>query len=169
MPERYGEQDFLADQFVMAQPWPVEHLGGQAEVDLSPGDIDSVGGWAAVALAAVTAIGLALIAYRATGEPTRIERATDFGLGAGWRAAIDADLSIGLRHRPPLARILLLPIFRRRLRATSANPVVYAELRGGNHTFDLYHSVRFEAVIDAIEGFTAWVRSRERRASRDAR
>ncbi|WP_405149300.1 alpha/beta hydrolase [Sphaerisporangium sp. NBC_01403] len=325
------------------------------------GDIDSAGGWAAVALAAVTAIGLAVIAYRAMGERARIERAMDEGLGAGWHAAIDADLSVGLRRRPPLARILLLPIFRRRLdvrrvanlaygdagrrnlldlyhhrsrpegapvmihmhggtysgghknsqslpllyhlagqgwvcisanyrlrpeaqhpdhlidlkkiiawvrghaheygadpstlfvagssagghmaalaaltqndpafqpgfeaadtsvtgaiylngwygtyfgqgpessplahiapdappflvahgdldpqvpaadarhfaehlRQTSAAPVVYAELRGGNHAFDLYHSVRFEAVIDAIEGFTAWVRSRERRA-----
>jgi dienelactone hydrolase len=49
--------------------------------------------------------------------------------------------------------------FADRLRQTSASPVVYAELRGGNHAFDLYHSVRFEAVVDAIEGFTAWVRS----------
>ncbi|MFJ4501667.1 alpha/beta hydrolase [Streptomyces sp. NPDC088864] len=48
------------------------------------------------------------------------------------------------------------------LRAASANPVVYAELRGGHHAFDLYHSLRFEAVVDAVEAFTAWVRSRER-------
>ncbi|MGW3368953.1 prolyl oligopeptidase family serine peptidase [Streptosporangium canum] len=52
--------------------------------------------------------------------------------------------------------------FADRLRQTSAAPVVYAEPRGGNHAFDLYHSVRFEAVVDAIEGFTAWVRSQER-------
>jgi hypothetical protein len=39
------------------------------------------------------------------------------------------------------------------------NPVV---LRGGHHAFDLYHSLRFEAVVDAVEAFTAWVRSRER-------
>ncbi|MEU7991328.1 hypothetical protein AB0B56_41430 [Streptosporangium canum] len=36
--------------------------------------------------------------------------------------------------------------------------------RPSRFCFDLYHSVRFEAVVDAIEGFTAWVRSRERRA-----
>ncbi len=35
VPERHGEQDFLAEQHVMAQPRPVKHLGGQAEVDLS--------------------------------------------------------------------------------------------------------------------------------------
>ncbi|GGU04781.1 alpha/beta hydrolase [Actinomadura citrea] len=52
--------------------------------------------------------------------------------------------------------------FADQLRQTSIAPVVYAELRGGNHAFDLYHSFRFEAVVDAIEGFTAWVRSRER-------
>ncbi|MFI7708376.1 alpha/beta hydrolase [Nonomuraea sp. NPDC049480] len=328
---------------------------------LVDGDIDSAGGWATVALAAATTIGLAVIAYRATGERDRIERAMDDGLGSGWRAAIDTDLAQGLRHRLPLARILFLPIFRRRpdvrrvanlaygpagrrnlldlyhhrsrpsgapvmihlhgggysgghknsqslpllyhlaaqgwvcisanyrlrpqaqhpdhlidlkkiiawvrehaheygadpstlfvagssagghmaalaaltqnnpalqpgfedadtsvtgaiclntwyrayfgqgpessplhhitpdappfflahgdldpqvpvadprhftdrLRQTSANPVVYAELRGGNHAFDLYHSVRFEALVDAIESFTAWVRSQERRA-----
>ncbi|MDG5808964.1 alpha/beta hydrolase [Streptomyces ossamyceticus] len=48
------------------------------------------------------------------------------------------------------------------LRDASDNPVVYAELRGGHHAFDLYHSLRFEAVVDAVEAFTAWVRSRER-------
>jgi hypothetical protein len=41
------------------------------------------------------------------------------------------------------------------------NPVV---LRGGHHAFDLYHSLRFEAVVDAVKAFTAWVRERSRRA-----
>jgi hypothetical protein len=36
---------------------------------------------------------------------------------------------------------------------------VYAELTGAQHSFDLFHSLRFEAVIDAIEAFAAWVRS----------
>ncbi|MGC4945968.1 alpha/beta hydrolase [Streptomyces sp. DT224] len=48
------------------------------------------------------------------------------------------------------------------LRDASESPVVYAELRGGHHAFDLYHSLRFDAVVDAVEAFTAWVRSRER-------
>jgi acetyl esterase/lipase len=39
----------------------------------------------------------------------------------------------------------------------SANPVVYAELPGAQHAFDLFHSVRFEAVINGIEAFAAWV------------
>lgn len=102
------------------------------------GDIDSAGGWAAVALAAVTATGLAVIACRALGERATIERAMDFGLGAGWRAAIDADLSIGLRRRPPWARILLVPIFRRRLDVRRVADLAYGQA-GRRNLLDLYH------------------------------
>ena len=37
----------------------------------------------------------------------------------------------------------------------SSGPVVYAELPGAQHTFDLFHSIRFELVVDAIEAFAA--------------
>ena len=50
--------------------------------------------------------------------------------------------------------------FVEQLRSASSQPVVYAELPGGQHTFDLFHSIRFETVVDAIEAFAAWVRSR---------
>jgi acetyl esterase/lipase len=46
-----------------------------------------------------------------------------------------------------------------KLRATSTNPVVYAELPGAQHSFDLFRSIRFETVVDAVEAFAAWVRS----------
>ena len=46
-----------------------------------------------------------------------------------------------------------------RLRATSTSPVVYVELPGGQHSFDLFHSIRFEALIDGIQTFAGWVRS----------
>jgi hypothetical protein len=29
-------------------------------------------------------------------------------------------------------------------------------------SFDLFHSIRFETVVDAIEAFAAWVRSTQR-------
>jgi acetyl esterase/lipase len=45
------------------------------------------------------------------------------------------------------------------LRAVSSNPVLYAELPGAQHSFDLFHSVRFENVIDGIEAFADWIRS----------
>jgi acetyl esterase/lipase len=62
--------------------------------------------------------------------------------------------------RDTLAPVEGARLFAERLRSNSSNPVVYAELPGGQHAFDLFHSLRFEAVIDGIEAFTAWVRSR---------
>lgn len=45
-----------------------------------------------------------------------------------------------------------------RLRHAAANNiVVYAELPGGQHSFDVFHSPRFDAVVDGAEFFTAWV------------
>jgi len=46
-----------------------------------------------------------------------------------------------------------------RLRATSSRPVVYAELPGAQHAFDLFHSLRYEAVVDAVEAFADRVRA----------
>lgn len=44
-----------------------------------------------------------------------------------------------------------------RLRRVSANPVVHVELPGAQHGFDLFRSVRFEAVVDGVEAFVAEV------------
>lgn len=44
-----------------------------------------------------------------------------------------------------------------RLRRVSDSAVVYAELPGAQHAFDLFHSARFEAVVDGVEAFAAWV------------
>lgn len=46
-----------------------------------------------------------------------------------------------------------------RMRATSTNPVIYAELPGAQHSFDLFHSIRFHLLINGIQAFTAWIRS----------
>jgi acetyl esterase/lipase len=40
-----------------------------------------------------------------------------------------------------------------RARRATANPVVYVELPGAQHSFDLLSSIRLEAVIDGIEAF----------------
>jgi acetyl esterase/lipase len=53
-------------------------------------------------------------------------------------------------------------LFVARLRSTSSDAVVYAELPGAQHGFDFFHSLRSDAVVDAIEAFSAWVRSRPR-------
>ncbi|MFI6978511.1 alpha/beta hydrolase [Embleya sp. NPDC050154] len=55
--------------------------------------------------------------------------------------------------------------FTNALRSVSCNPVVYAELPGAQHAFDLFRSVRFEAVVDATEEFVAWVREQPAAAS----
>ncbi|MFF2268793.1 alpha/beta hydrolase [Cellulosimicrobium cellulans] len=44
-----------------------------------------------------------------------------------------------------------------RLRRAATNTVVYAELPGGQHSFDVFHSPRFEAVVDGVDAFTAVV------------
>jgi hypothetical protein len=48
-----------------------------------------------------------------------------------------------------------------RLRRSSSNPIVYAELTGAQYGFDLFHSIRFETVVDGAGAFTFWVWTRE--------
>lgn len=50
--------------------------------------------------------------------------------------------------------------FVERLRSTSTEPVVYVQLPGAQHSFDLYRSLRLERVINAIEVFGARIRER---------
>jgi acetyl esterase/lipase len=52
--------------------------------------------------------------------------------------------------------------FVQRLREVSSQPVDYLELRGAQHAFDLVHSIRCEAAIDAVHRFLEreYVRSR---------
>jgi hypothetical protein len=78
------------------------------------GAINSVGGWATVGLAALTTAGLAVVAWRGLRARPALEQAMAEALGADWRTAIDPGLAARLRRRLPLARILLLPLSRRR-------------------------------------------------------
>jgi acetyl esterase/lipase len=43
--------------------------------------------------------------------------------------------------------------FARRLATASAGPTVFVKLSGAEHSFDLFDSIRFRAVIDGIEAF----------------
>ena len=43
--------------------------------------------------------------------------------------------------------------FTEHLSDSSSNPVVYAELPGAEHNYDLYHSIRTEAVMNGIDAF----------------
>jgi acetyl esterase/lipase len=49
--------------------------------------------------------------------------------------------------------------FADRLRAGSGNPVVFAALPGGQHSFDRFNSPRFNAVVDGVREFASRVRA----------
>jgi acetyl esterase/lipase len=51
--------------------------------------------------------------------------------------------------------------FAAELERVSTQPVAYAELPGTQHAFDLFPSLRFHAVTDAVEDFTSWVRAND--------
>ncbi len=61
-----------------------------------------------------------------------------------------------------IARISDARYLAQQLRNISDNPIVYAELPGAQHNFDLFHSIRTEAVIDSIEIFSAWTLEKQR-------
>ena len=54
------------------------------------------------------------------------------------------------------------------LRAVSERPVVYAELAGAEHAFDILPSVRTARVVETIERFLATIRAREPAVAPDA-
>jgi acetyl esterase/lipase len=54
--------------------------------------------------------------------------------------------------------------FTRELRRVSQNPVVYAELPGAQHVFDMFRSIRGDAVANGIEAFADWVRTAQPRS-----
>jgi acetyl esterase/lipase len=68
--------------------------------------------------------------------------------------------------RDSLIPVRMARLFAERLRTASSNPVVYAELPGGQHGFDRFHSLRFDSVVSGIEAFAARVLSRQMTARR---
>jgi acetyl esterase/lipase len=50
--------------------------------------------------------------------------------------------------------------FASRLRSVSDQVVVYGELPGAQHAFEVFHSVRTEHTIDAVTGFLEWCHAR---------
>jgi acetyl esterase/lipase len=54
------------------------------------------------------------------------------------------------------------------LRDVSANPVVYVELPGAHHAFDVFHSVRTLHAVAGVDAFLAWLVSVDRPAGRAA-
>ncbi len=76
---------------------------------IASGDIDSPAGWAVVGAAALTIIGLTVLAWRGLRTNPAVQRALREGLGADWTAAVDPEIAPRPRPRLPLARIVLWP------------------------------------------------------------
>jgi acetyl esterase/lipase len=87
------------------------------------------------------------------------DAASEFGV-LGHDATGAPPFLIAHGRRDSLATIETARRFDDHLRRSSSNPVVFAELAHGQHAFDLFHSFRFSAVVDGVEAFTAWTRSR---------
>jgi hypothetical protein len=81
-------------------------------------------------------------------------------LGEGRRRPLDpatSPVNLVREDAPPFLIALVTA-----LRSVSASPVVYVELPGGHHAFDLFRSFRFEVLIDGIEVFVARVKEGKR-------
>ncbi|HKA93229.1 MAG TPA: alpha/beta hydrolase [Acidimicrobiia bacterium] len=48
------------------------------------------------------------------------------------------------------------------LREVSHEPVLYAEIPGASHAFEIFHSVRTENVVNGVDRFLAWLHSAHR-------
>ena len=59
--------------------------------------------------------------------------------------------------------------FVEKLRAVSSRPVVYAELPGAQHAFDVFHSIRSAHSIRGVERFLRWVHAERATAGSRAR
>lgn len=58
--------------------------------------------------------------------------------------------------------------FVERLRETSSHRVVYAELPGAQHAFDIFHSIRGAHAVRAVDRFLTWSWQQHRRAGKAA-
>jgi acetyl esterase/lipase len=62
--------------------------------------------------------------------------------------------------RDTLAPVIDARLFVERLREVSQEPVLYAELRGAQHAFEIFGSVRAVACVEAAERFLQWAHER---------
>ena len=66
-----------------------------------------------------------------------------------------------------LAAVRDAQVFTEKLRAASAEPVVYVEMPGAEHAWEIFHSMRTEHTINGVHRFLEWALAehREKRAS----
>lgn len=91
-------------------------------------------------------------------------------------AAPSSPISYVSKNAPPFFvvhgdRDRIVPVkqargFVNRLREKTNSPIVYVELPHATHTFDLFHSLRSQAVFHGVQAFATWVMSNQERISR---
>lgn len=151
----------------------VRHHG--AEYGADPGSLFLSGGSAGGNLASMAAITQNDPRYQPGLEEvdTSVTAVASFyGWYGGYYGVGGAESEVGLLGHdaagaPPffiahgeddtLAHVETARRFVEHLRAASEQPVVYAELPGAQHTFDMFHSFRSAAVVHGVEAFAGWV------------
>jgi acetyl esterase/lipase len=58
-------------------------------------------------------------------------------------------------------------VFVHKLQEVSQQPVVYAEIPGAEHAWELFHSLRTEHTVDGVHRFLEWALARHRAAGSD--
>jgi hypothetical protein len=101
------------------------------------GDIAPAGAWVTIGLAILTTGGLGVVAWRGLRAGPAVEHALAEGLGAGWRATIDAKLAAQLRRHLPWARILFGPYLVRRRDVERLANIRYGDA-GRRNLLDIY-------------------------------
>lgn len=76
----------------------------------------------------------------------------------GWIGRDAPPFVVAHGENDPLIPVEHADDFVRRLREGSASPVVYFRIPGGEHSFDLFCSPRFDAVIEGVAAFGEWLR-----------
>jgi acetyl esterase/lipase len=89
-------------------------------------------------------------------EPEKFHRASPID-----RVHADAPPFLAIHgDRDTLAPVIDARLFVERLREVSQEPVLYAELRGAQHAFEIFGSVRAVACVEAAERFLQWAHER---------
>src|SRR4029077_7348674 len=57
--------------------------------------------------------------------------------------------------------------FVRLMRAVATEPILYAEVPGASHAFDVFHSTRTTNAVRAVGRFCAWIEARHRAPATD--
>ncbi len=167
---RASYADALADAR-RAVEWVREHA---AEHGADPGRVFLAGASAGAHLASMLALGACDTTTTARPAPHIRGVVTLYGFYGQIRTPRGPSSPVDLigPQAPPFLVVhgdndSLIPVgtardFARRLATASAGPAVYVELGGAEHSFGLFDSLRFRAVIDGIEAFL-------RAVDRDAR